>query len=155
MDEIDFQNMKKQCQESINKYTIMPIRRCNSIGECDDHQKKFVDEISDDYLNKISFNTVQKYKKMTEKIINQIQKRKRKGTVKFQTLGWKQAKEIKYWCNQNNIICNIVEDKNITQNKLQYMDSRYDFDFDDHGCNRSIVFVKDKQNVVYVQIETL
>jgi hypothetical protein len=33
-----------------------------------------------------------KYKKMTEQIIRQIQTTKRNGKVKYQTLGWKQAK---------------------------------------------------------------
>ena len=95
---------------------------------------------------------------MTEKIIYQIQNSKRKGITKYQTLGFKQAKEIKLWCDQNNINCNIVEDLIIKRNKLKSIDIwhdekgiLYDDGTHDYG-NQYLNFRKIKQNVVYVQI---
>jgi hypothetical protein len=99
-----------------------------------------------------------KYVKMTEQITHQIQNSKRQGITKYQTLGWKHAKEIKSWCDENNINCNIVTDQTITRNKLQSIDIwhdekgyLYDDYFDDYGYMylnyRSI-----KQPVVYIQV---
>lgn len=94
---------------------------------------------------------------MTEQNIRQIQGSKRK--VKYQTLGWKNAKEIKSWCDENNIFCNIVTDQNITRNKLVNIDvwhsidgNLYDDGTRDYG-HQYLDFRCIKQNVVYVEVK--
>lgn len=115
--------------------------------------------IPHDTLQKMVSGATNKYTKMTEKIICQIQTTKRKGTVKYQTLGWRQAKEIKLWCNQNNINCTLVEDSHISRNKLISIDiwhnddgTLYSDGTEDYG-REYLDFRKSKQNVVYVKIE--
>lgn len=132
------------------------MSKIDTIEEIDKTHFQYIEIQGGNEIQKIKMreiiykNAIQKYKNMTEKIINQIQMSKRKGNVKHQTLGWKQAKEIKKWCEQNNIICNIVEDVNITQNKLHSIDMYVDND----GINNDnyINFIKIKQNVVYVLV---
>jgi len=155
-----FESIERFCKvtnRSINLTTIRPQRRCMSItGEV--IEKNGESQIPEDTLKRMISGTTQKYKRTTSQIIHQIQTGKRKGTIKYQTLGWKQAKEIKLWCDENKINCNIVEDLNIMRNKLHSIDTWWDIDgtlYDDgtrdYG-NEYIDFRIIKQHVVYVQI---
>ena len=99
-------------------------------------------------------NSNQKYVKMTKKIIYQIQNSKRKDITKYQTFCFRQSKEIKLWCEQNNINCNIVEDLIFKRNKLKSIDIwynekeiLYDDRTRDYG-HQYLDFRKIKQNVV-------
>jgi hypothetical protein len=103
-------------------------------------------------------NSAKKYIKTTENIIHKITNGKRKGKIKYQTLGWKQAKEIKLYCDKNNINCNIIEDDNIMQNKLKNIGIWYDIEgniYDDGTRDygrQYLDYRKIKQRVVYIQV---
>ena len=63
------------------------------------------------------------------------------------------------WCDENNVICNIVTDPIITRNKLVNIDvwhsidgNLYDDGYEDYG-NQYLDFRSIKQNVVYVEVK--
>ena len=153
-----FENIERHCQESEkNNGIIIPTRRCIRISGIE-IKKEGVSQLPDVTLKKMVEGVTKKYVKMTEQITHQIQNSKRQGITKYQTLGWKHAKEIKSWCDENNINCNIVTDQTITRNKLQSIDiwhdkkgNLYDDGYEDYG-NQYLDFRKIKQNVVYVQV---
>ena len=154
-----FENIERHCQVSEkNNGIIIPTRRCIRNISGIEIKKEGVSQIPAGQCKQMAERATKKYVKMTEQITHQIQNGKRKGITKYQTLGWKHAKEIKSWCDENNINCNIVTDQTITRNKLQSIDIwhdekgyLYDDYFDDYGYMylnyRSI-----KQPVVYIQV---
>ena len=154
-----FETIERHCQVSEkNNGIIIPTRRCIRNISGIEIKKEGVSQLPDITLKKMVEGSNKKYVKMTEQITHQIQNSKRQGITKYQTLGWKHAKEIKSWCDENNINCNIVTDQTITRNKLQSIDIwhdekgyLYDDYFDDYGYMylnyRSI-----KQPVVYIQV---
>jgi hypothetical protein len=155
-----FENIERHCQESKkHNYVnvIIPTRRCIGISGIE-IKKEGVSQLPDITLKRMVEGATKKYVKMTERITHQIQNGKRKGITKYQTLGWKHAKEIKSWCDENNINCNISTDQTITRNKLQSIDiwhsidgNLYDDGYRDYG-NQYLDFRSIKQNVVYVQV---
>ena len=164
MDNTYFESIERHCQEceKINDNDVIrPTRRCISNISGIEIKKEGVSQLPDYTIKKMVDGANLKYTKMTEQIIRQIQTTKRKGKVKYQTLGWKQAKEIKSWCDENNIICNIVTDPIITRNKLVNIDvwhsidgNLYDDGYLDYG-NQYLDFRSTKQNVVYVEVKLL
>ena len=154
-----FENIERHCQVSEkNNGIIIPTRRCIRNISGIEIKKEGVSQIPAGHCKQMAERATKKYVKMTEQITHQIQNSKRQGITKYQTLGWKHAKEIKSWCDENNINCNIVTDQTITRNKLQSIDIwhdekgyLYDDYFDDYGYMylnyRSI-----KQPVVYIQV---
>ena len=156
-----FENIERHCQESEKKNgIIIPTRRCIRISGIE-IKKEGVSQLPDYTIKEMVDGANLKYTNLTEQIIRQIQTTKRKGKVKYQTLGWKQAKELKSWCDENNIICNIVTDPIITRNKLVNIDvwhsidgNLYDDGFLDYG-NQYLDFRSTKQNVVYVEVNLL
>ena len=167
MDNIYFENIEKHCQITDsgifdkNDTILKPTRKINR-GQFQGVEIKKDDDVSalpDVTLERMVEGATKKYKKMTEQIINQIRTSKRKGNVKYQTLGWKHAKVIKSWCDENNINCNIVTDPTITRNKLVNIDiwfsidgNLYDDGYEDYG-NQYLDFHSIKQNVVYVEVK--
>ena len=153
-----FENIERHCQESEKKNgIIIPTRRCIRISGIE-IKKEGVSQLPDITLKKMVEGSNKKYVKMTEQITHQIQNSKRQGITKYQTLGWKHAKEIKSWCDENNINCNIVTDQTITRNKLQSIDIwhdekgvLYDDGYEDYG-NQYLDFRSIKQHVVYIQV---
>ena len=164
MDNAYFKSIERHCQiTKKNNYTsIKPTRKINrNMFQGEVIEQKGVIQLPDCTIKKMVDGVNLKYTKMTEQIIRQIQTTKRKGKVKYQTLGWKQAKEIKSWCDENNIICNIVTDPIITRNKLVNIDvwhsidgNLYDDGYLDYG-NQYLDFRSAKQNVVYVEVKLL
>ncbi len=113
MDKTYFENIERHCQiTKKNNYTsITPTRKIiKNMFQGEVIEKKGVSQLPDYTVETMVVRANLKYKKMTEQIIRQIQTTKRNGKVKYQTLGWKQAKEIKSWCDENDLICNIVTD---------------------------------------------
>ena len=162
MDNIYFESIERHCQitKNNNHTSIRPIRKINRNkfqGEV--IEKKGISQLPYYTVKKMVDGSNLKYKKMTEQIIQQIQTTKRNGKVKYQTLGWKHAKEIKLWCDENNVICNIVTDPIITRNKLVNIDIWHSIDGNlyDDGCrdygNQYLDFRSTKQNVVYVEVK--
>jgi hypothetical protein len=161
MDNAYFESIERHCQITTNNnYTsIKPTRKINkNIFQGKVIERKGVSQIPDCTIKKMVDGANLKYRKMTEQIIRQIQTTKRNGKVKYQTLGWKHAKEIKSWCDENNIICNIVTDPNVTRNKLVNIDvwhsvdgNLYNDGYEDYG-NQYLDFRSTKQNVVYVEV---
>jgi hypothetical protein len=161
MDKTYFTNIERHCQITRNNnYTnIEPTRRINRYmfrGEV--IEKTGCSQIPIDTLKIMVDESNKKYKKMTEKIIQQIQTSTRNGKVKYQALGWKHAKEIKSWCDENYINCDIVVDPIITRNKLVNIDiwhaingNLYDDGYGDYG-NQYLDFRSTKQNVVYIEV---
>lgn len=161
MDNTYFESIERHCQITKKKThtNVEPTRRINKnafYGEV--IEKTGVSQIPIDTMERMVKGSNLKYKKMTEQIMRQIQTTKRKGKVKYQTLGWKHAKEIKSWCDENNIICNIVTDPIITRNKLVNIDvwhstdgNLYDDGYNDYG-RMYLDFRSTKQNVVYVEV---
>ena len=150
-----FENIERHCQESEKKNgIIIPTRRCIRISGIE-IKKEGVSQIP---CKQMAERATKKYVKMTEQITHQIQNSKRQGITKYQTLGWKHAKEIKSWCDENNINCNIVTDQTITRNKLQSIDIWHDekgYPYDDGGRdygNQYLDFRSIKQHVVYIQV---
>ena len=143
MDNTYFESIERHCQiTKKNNYTsIKPTRKINrNMFQGEVIEQTGVSQLPDYTIKEMVDGANLKYTKMTEQIIRQIQTTKRKGKVKYQTLGWKQAKEIKSWCDENNIICNIVTDPIITRNKLVNIDvwhsidgNLYDDGFLDYG----------------------
>lgn len=163
MDNKYFESIERHCQITkgdINSTSIKPTRKINrNMFHGKVIEKKGVSQLPIDTIKKMVDGTNKKYIKMKKQIIQQIQTTKRKGKVKYQTLGWKHAKEIKSWCDENNIICNIVTDPNITRNKLVNIDvwhsidgNLYDDGYEDYG-NQYLDFRTIKQNVVYVEVK--
>ena len=160
MDNTYFESIERHCQiTKKNNYTsIRPTRKINrNMFQGEVIEQTGVSQLPDCTIKEMVAGANLKYKKMTEQIIRQIQTTKR--NVKYQTLGWKHAKEIKSWCDENNIICNIVTDPIITRNKLINIDiwhsidgNLYDDGSRDYG-NRYLDFRSTKQNVVYVEIK--
>ena len=154
-----FENIERHCQESEkNNDVIRPTRRCIRSISGIEIKKEGVSQLPDITLKKMVEGSNKKYVKMTEQITHQIQNSKRQGITKYQTLGWKHAKEIKSWCDENNINCNIVTDQTITRNKLQsidiWLDEKgypYDDGYEDCG-NQYLDFRSIKQHVVYIQV---
>ena len=110
MDNTYFESIERHCQitEKNNYKSIKPTRKINrNMFQGEVIEQTGVSQLPDYTIKKMVDGANLKYTKMTEQIIRQIQTTKRKGKVKYQTLGWKQAKEIKSWCDENNIICNI------------------------------------------------
>ena len=161
MDKTYFENIERHCQiTNKNNYTsITPTRKIiKNMVQGEIIEKKGVSQLPDYTVETMVVRANLKYNKMTEQIIRQIQTTKRKGKVKYQTLGWKQAKEIKSWCDENDLICNIVTDPVITRNKLVNIDvwhsidgNLYDDGYRDYG-NQYLDFRSTKQNVVYVEV---
>ena len=159
MENTYFERIERHCQEirGTSLATITPVRQIIMIEKGREITKK-CSQIPLDTLERMVGGATNKYKKMTDQIIHQIQTSKRKGTRKYQTLGWKQAKEIQSWCHSNNINCSIVQDTDITRNKLQSIDIWYDINgelYDDGSRDyerQHLDFRNTKQNVVYVQI---
>jgi hypothetical protein len=156
-----FENIVRYCQEceKINyNNVIRPIRRCIRNISGIEIKKEGVFQLPDITLKKMVEGSTKKYVKMTDQIIYKIQNGKRKGIIKYQTLGYKQAKEIKLWCDENNINCNIITDQTITRNKLVNIDIWHDKEGNlyNDGCrdygNQYLDFRSIKQNVVYVQV---
>lgn len=152
-----FESIERHCQEC-KSMNVIPNRRCliNKIHgkEIEKRGKR----IPYDTLERMVNGSNEKYLRTTEKLKHQILNSKRKGIVKYQTLGWKQAKEIKLWCEQNNIQCDIVEDTKVVRNKLDNINIWFDSDgrlYDD-GCRdygrQYLDFQYKKQQVVYIQI---
>jgi hypothetical protein len=164
MDNTYFESIERHCQiTKKNNYTsIKPTRKINrNMFQGEVIEQTGVSQLPDYTIKKMVDGANLKYTKMTEQIIRQIQTTKRKCKVKYQTLGWKQAKEIKSWCDENNIICNIVTDPIITRNKLVNIDvwhsidgNLYDDGYLDYG-NQYLDFRSTKQNVVYVEVKLL
>ena len=162
MDNTYFESIERHCQiTKKNNYTsIKPTRKINrNMFQGEVIEQTGVSQLPDYTIKEMVDGANLKYTKMTEQIIRQIQTTKRK--VKYQTLGWKQAKEIKSWCDENNIICNIVTDPIITRNKLVNIDvwhsidgNLYDDGYLDYG-NQYLDFRSTKQNVVYVEVKLL
>ena len=161
MDNTYFESIERHCQiTKKNNYTsIKPTRKINrNMFQGKVIEQTSVSQLPDYTIKKMVDGANLKYKKMTEQIIRQIQTTKRMK-VKYQTLGWKHAKEIKSWCDENNIICNIVTDPIITRNKLVNIDvwhsidgNLYDDGYEDYG-NQYLDFRSIKQNVVYVEVK--
>lgn len=158
--ETHFENITRHCQVSSSTYKngdLIPNRTCISkYGKVID--KKGCSGLPIDTQERMIDGSNKKYIDTTTKIIKQIQTNKCNENKKYQTLGWKQAKEIKKWCNENNYVCNIIEDPIIERNKLQYIDVWFDENGDlyddgtrDYG-RQYLDFRSTKQNVVYVQI---
>ena len=155
-----FENIVRHCQESEKKNSVIirPTRRCIRSISGIEIKKEGVSQLPDVTLKKMVEGATKKYVKMTEQITHQIQNSKRQGITKYQTLGWKHAKEIKSWCDENNINCNIVTYQTITRNKLQSIDIwhdekgvLYDDGYEDYG-NQYLDFRSIKQHVVYIQV---
>lgn len=106
-----------------------------------------------DRLEKMAEGANKKYQRNTNDIIKRIQNAKRKGITKYQTLGYKQAKEIKKWCQENNIDCSIVCDNEITRKKLTNIDVWFESNWQENFGTDQINFVHKRQNVVYIQIK--
>jgi len=160
MDNIYFESIERHCQitKNNNNESIKPMRKINKNMFQGKVIEKKVSQLPDYTIINMVDGANKKYKQMTEKIIHQIQTTKRKGNVKYQTLGWKHAKEIKHWCEQNNIICNIITDPIITRNKLVKIDVWHTIDgnlysdgYEDYA-NQYLDFRTIKQNVVYVEV---
>jgi hypothetical protein len=161
MDKTYFESIERHCQitEKNNYMSITPTRKhLKNMFQGEVIEKKGVSQLPDYTVETMVVRANLKYKKMTEQIIRQIQTTKRNGKVKYQTLGWKQAKEIKSWCDENDLICNIVTDPVITRNKLSNIDvwhsidgNLYDDGYRDYG-NEYLDFRSTKQNVVYVEV---
>ena len=106
MDNTYFESIERHCQiTKKNNYTsIKPTRKINrNMFQGEVIEQTGVSQLPDYTIKEMVDGANLKYTKMTEQIIRQIQTTKRKGKVKYQTLGWKQAKEIKSWCDENNI----------------------------------------------------
>jgi len=156
-----FENIERHCQECKNNYdsiVIRPTRRCISNISGIEIKKEGVSQLPNITVKRMIEGSTNKYLKMTNQIIYQIQNGKRKGITKYQTLGFRQAKEIKLWCDEKNINCNIITDQTITRNKLVNIDiwhdkngNLYDDGYEDYG-NQYLDFRSIKQNVVYVQV---
>ena len=153
-----FENIERHCQESEKKNgIIIPTRRCIRISGIE-IKKEGVSQIPAGHCKQMAERATKKYVKMTEQITHQIQNSKRQGITKYQTLGWKHAKEIKSWCDENNINCNIVTDQTITRNKLQSIDIWLDANgdlYDDGGRDYGYMYLdfrRIKQHVVYIQV---
>ena len=90
-----FENIERHCQEceknNYDNVIIKPTRRCISSGgkEID---KIGVSQNPGNTLEQMINSSNQKYVKITEKNIYQIQNSKQKGITKYQTLGFTQAK---------------------------------------------------------------
>ena len=162
MNTVYFENIERYCQEceknNYNYIVITPTRRCIRNISGIEIKKEGVSQIPDITLKRMVESSAKKYVKMTDQIIYKIQNGKRKGIIKYQTLGYKQAKEIKLWCDEKNINCNIITDQTITRNKLVNIDiwhdkkrNLYDDGYEDYG-NQYLDFRSIKQNVVYVQV---
>jgi hypothetical protein len=163
MDNTYFQNIEiniQQTKTNDNSKIIYPnrelLKRKGIKGE--EIKKNRVSKIPQETIDNMVNNSSKKYIKTTENIIHKITNGKRKGKIKYQTLGWKQAKEIKLYCDENNINCDIIEDKNIMQNKLKNIGIWYDIEgniYDDgtrdYG-HQYLDYRKIKQNVVYIQV---
>ncbi len=163
MDDTYFESIERHCQITNNyHYTnIIPVRRILRLRHIQGREveKVGVSQIPSDTMERMVRGANEKYKKMTEKIIQQIQTSKRKGKVKYQTLGWKHAKEIKSWCDKNNVICAIVTDPIVTRNKLSSVNIWHTVDGElyndgtrDYG-HQHMDFHHKKQNVVYVEVK--
>ena len=161
MDNTYFESIERHCQiTKKNNYTsIKPTRKINrNMFQGEVIEQTGVSQLPDYTIKKMVNGANLKYKKMTEQIIRQIQTTKRNGKVKYQTLGWKHAKEIKSWCDENNINCNIVTDQTITRNKLQSIDIWLDANgdlYDDGGRDYGYMYLdfrRIKQHVVYIQV---
>ena len=124
-----FENIERHCQECKNNYdsiVIRPTRRCISNISGIEIKKEGVSQLPDITVKRMIEGSTNKYLKMTDQIIYKIQNGKRKGIIKYQTLGFRQAKEIKLWCDEKNINCNIITDQTITRNKLVNIDIWHD-----------------------------
>lgn len=162
MNTVYFENIERYFQEcekiNYDYIVIIPTRRCIRSIRGIEIKKEDVSQIPDITLKRMVEGSTKKYVKMTDQIIYKIQNGKRKGIIKYQTLGYKQAKEIKLWCDENNINCNIITDQTITRNKLVNIDIWHDkkenlYDDGYEYCgNQYFDFRKIKQNVVYVQV---
>lgn len=162
MDQTYFESIERHCQiTKKNNYTsIKPTRRINrNMFHGEVIEKHGVSQLPACTVERMVDGASIKYRKMTDQIIRQIQTAKRKGNVKYQTLGWRQAKEIKSWCDQNDIICNIVTDPVITRNKLVNIDVWHSIDGNlyDDGCrdygHQYLDFRRKKQDVIYVEVK--
>lgn len=159
MDPEYFKSIEKHMMETKNSNftNIKPQRRIIRINAGEEIEKKY-ENSSILYLDELVDKTKSKYNEMTEKIKQQILTGKKKGVVNYQTLGWKQAKEIKNWCDENNIKSDIIEDTNIVRNKLKNIYIWHDIDgniYDDGTddyARQWMDFNKIKQNVVYIQV---
>lgn len=157
MDTTYFERIERHCQATTLNHAIQPTRRCIKIKGTQILQY-YLSVLSSQTLELMANKATQKYRKMLEKITHQIRTSKRKGIVKYQTLGWKQAKEIKLWCDSNNINCKIVEDVNIVRNKLQHIDVWHDINGNLYNdgtrdySNQHLDFRSRPQKVVYIQI---
>lgn len=160
MDKDYFLNIERHCQQTKhhNFETIHPTRKCikNIYGE--EIKKNNLSGIPINTLETMVSNANRKYNKTLNDIKNRILASKRKGITKYQTLGYKQSKEIKLWCEENNINCNIVEEPSITRNKLTNIDIWHDTEGNlyDNGCrdygNMWIDYRNTRQNVIYIQV---
>lgn len=160
-----FENIERHCKDTYwnapaSERTIIPNRRClRGVRGHEIPKIVGVSEIPTDTIKRMVDGANAKYKRTMEQTINKIQNSKRKGTTKYQTLGYKQAKEIKAWCIENNVNCEIIEDQNVTRNKLSSVDIWFDREEDctyddgtrDYG-RQFLDFRTKKQNVVYIQI---
>lgn len=158
-----FQNIEMNIQQTKtndNSIIIYPnrklLKRKNIKGE--EIKKNCISKIPQETIDNMVNNSAKKYIKTTKNIIHKITNGKRKGKIKYQTLGWKQAKEIKLYCDENNINCDIIEDKNIMRNKLKNIGIWYDINGDlyddetrDYG-HQYLDYRKIKQKVVYIQV---
>jgi hypothetical protein len=109
--------------------------------------------------NDVIKNTSKNFEKEFTKIISFIVKLKLGKTKKYMTQGYKQAKQIKKYCDENNISCEIEEDQNIKKNKLKSIKllhdptgNTYNSECRDYA-GEHIIFCKEKCNVIYVKIK--
>lgn len=116
-----------------------------------------------DTIERMSEGAKSKYTRTLNNIIGYIDRfvitsKSNASTVKYQTLGWKQAKEIKQICDSRDIKCEIVEDNKIERKKLNTIGiwhdtdgSKYSTDTRDNG-REELDFHYRTQKVVYVKI---
>lgn len=161
MESTYFENIERHCQMTeYNNFTcITPVRKILRNKSGCVVEKTSTSKIPSDTMERMIDGANKKNTRMTEQIIRQIQTSNRKGNVKYQTLGWKHAKEIKSWCDKNNVICNIVTNPIITRNKLVNIDIWHTIDGNlyndgtrDYG-RQYLDFRYVKQNVVYIEVK--
>ena len=152
--DIHFNNITKKYKLDLKNGEYMS-RRCH-------HPYTF--SKSNEELNECDRNLIdvekciKNYNNKYNEILNHINKMGNGISKKYQTLGYKQAKEILRYCQMNNITCEIVVDDKIKRNKLSEICVLYDdgnnvfnSGYEDYG-NEGLDFKYVKQNVVYVKI---
>ena len=123
-------------------------------------EKNGCSHIPSDTMERMIDGTHKKYTKTLNNIIKCVDKFKinKLNEVKYQTLGCKQAKEIKKYCELNGVGCQIIQDDKLERKKLTSIGiwhdkdkNQYDTDTRDYG-REYLDFHYSRQKVVYVKL---